>query len=52
MMEQYLNELIAGGMIKQIQAGKNKTYEITQKGVNYLSQYSLVQNFTESFGLE
>lgn len=52
MMEQYLNELLSTGMIKRAQNGKSKTYEITQKGINYLSQYSLVKNFTESFGLE
>jgi len=52
MMEQYLGELIAAGMIKEIKKEKAKTYEITEKGINYLSQYSLVQNFASSFGLE
>lgn len=52
MMEQYLNELIANGMIKEIKNGKSKSYEITEKGINYLAQYAMVQNFTESFGLD
>ena len=51
MMEQYLNELISTGMIKEIRNSRSKTYEITDKGLNYLSQYSLVQNFADSFGL-
>ena len=51
MMEQYLNELISTGMIKEIRNSRSKTYEITDKGLNYLSQYALVQNFSDSFGL-
>lgn len=51
MMEQYLSELISKGLVREIKTGNSKTYEITDKGINYLAQYSLVENFTESFGL-
>ncbi len=52
MMEQYLEELISNGLIKEIKLKKGKTYQITEKGLSYISQYSLIKNFAESFGLD
>ncbi len=52
MMEQYIDELIGKKFIKEIKLEKSKTYEMTEKGKQYLAQYSLIKNFTESFGLE
>ena len=52
MMEQYMEELIQKKFIQEIKLEKSKTYEITSKGKQYLSQYTLIKNFTESFGLE
>lgn len=51
MMEQYLSELIKNGMIHELTLKKGKSYAITQQGENYLNQYSLIKDFTESFGL-
>ncbi|MFH1500812.1 MAG: DUF4364 family protein [archaeon] len=51
MMEEYLKELISKGFIAEIKEKKSKTYSITQKGMNYLKEYQLILNFTESFGL-
>ena len=51
MMEQYLEDLISKSLIREVRLKKGKTYEITDKGVAYLSQYSAIKDFTESFGL-
>lgn len=51
MMEEYLDELIKKEFVKVNQTQKNKTYSITEKGNNYLSQYKLISEFTNSFGL-
>jgi predicted transcriptional regulator len=52
MMSDYLEELIAKGFIRQVNlTDKNKTYEITKKGDEYLAKYKLISEFTDSFGL-
>lgn len=51
MMEEYLEELIKKEFIIVKEEHKNKTYAITGKGVEYLSKYKLIAEFTESFGL-
>jgi predicted transcriptional regulator len=59
MMESYLAELKEKGFIIELDAtsprrknGNSKSYKITDKGLEYLNKYSLVSNFTESFGLD
>jgi len=51
MMGDYLGELKEKDFIIEISAAKGKTYQITEKGLEYLRKYSLVSEFTESFGL-
>ncbi len=51
MMNDYLRELIEKGFIKEIKIKTGKSYIITEKGLDYLNQYSLITNFTSSFGL-
>jgi predicted transcriptional regulator len=51
MMEEYLDELKEKGFVVETSKDGNKTYKITEKGMEYLNKYSLVVNFTESFGL-
>ena len=51
MMEQYLTELKEKELIVQGKLGNGKTYSITQKGADYLNQYKMISEFTESFGL-
>lgn len=51
MMELYLNELKEKALITQGKLGNGKTYFITQKGIDYLSQYRMISEFTQSFGL-
>jgi predicted transcriptional regulator len=58
MMDEYLTELKGKGFITETKkdTGKKgkeqKTYQITAKGVEYLSKYSMISNFAESFGLD
>jgi predicted transcriptional regulator len=52
MMEEYLSDLIKGNLIREEVKEKSKTYFITEKGLKYLSQYEVIANFTNSFGLE
>ena len=52
LMEQYIEDLISKGLIREIKLKKGKTYEITDKGILYLSQYDTIKRFTESFGLD
>jgi predicted transcriptional regulator len=57
MMENYLAELKEKGFIVEFDMGRgrngnSKSYKITDKGIEYLNKYSLVADFTESFGLD
>ncbi len=51
MMDEYLQELMGKGFVTCNEAKTGKTYAITEKGITYLSQYRLISDFTESFGL-
>ena len=52
MMEDYLSELKEKRFITETSKTRGKTYQITEKGSEYLRKYSLVSEFTESFGLD
>lgn len=52
MMEEYLNDLKDKDFIVEKKNGRSRTYIITDKGINYLDKYSMIVDFTESFGLE
>jgi predicted transcriptional regulator len=52
MMEEYLSELMEKKFIVEEKNGNNKTYSITQKGQEYLSQYKMIVNFVGGFGLD
>ncbi len=51
MMKEYIQDLISRGLIKENRAKEGRTYAITEKGSKYLSEYSTIVNFMESFGL-
>lgn len=52
MMDEYLTELITKGFITEQKLKQGRTYLITQKGLNFLSKYSMIKEFTDSFGLD
>jgi predicted transcriptional regulator len=51
MLNEYLNELISKNFIIEHKKKAGKTYSLTQKGYDYLSQYKFIINFIDSFGL-
>ncbi|MBI2629101.1 hypothetical protein HYW74_03390 [Candidatus Pacearchaeota archaeon] len=46
-----MSELIKKRFIIEHKTKEGKTYSVTEKGINYLNKYSLIADFTESFGL-
>ena len=52
MMEEYLNELKAKEFIKEYKTDRSRTFTITDKGLNYLEKYRVIEEFASSFGLE
>lgn len=52
MMEEYLGELIEKGFLVQKKLKQGRTYELTAKGFEFLQKYSMIKDFTTSFGLE
>jgi DNA-binding PadR family transcriptional regulator len=43
---------MAKGFVLELKSKTGKTYAITDKGQEYLSKFSLIKDFTSSFGLE
>ena len=53
MLTEYLTELLAGEFIQEhTDKQGRKTYTLTDKGHNYLKDYSTIKSFLESYGLE
>ena len=52
MFKDYINELLTKGFIKleNLEEGK-KTFSLTRKGMEFLQEYRVIQNFIENFGL-
>ncbi|MBI2148758.1 hypothetical protein HYU23_03690 [Candidatus Woesearchaeota archaeon] len=51
MMEEYLKELIEGGFIIETKKPEGRTYQLTEKGFDYLRKYQVITDFVDSFGL-
>ena len=52
MMDEYLKELITKGFIREQKTKTGRTYWLTDKGFTFLEKYSMIKDFTASFGLE
>ncbi len=52
MMDEYLKELIEKGFLVEGKTKSGRTYSLTEKGFNFLDKYSLIKDFTASFGLD
>jgi predicted transcriptional regulator len=52
MMDEYLKFLIEQSFLIEKKLKRGKTYEITQKGREFLQKYSMITEFTTSFGLD
>ncbi len=52
MFKDYINELIKKGFIKiDIDKKEKKTFSITKKGNDFLSEYKIIERFVDNFGL-
>lgn len=54
MLSEYLGELVSRGFVVQ-DTGKDersKLYELSEKGHAYVANYSVVQDFVETYGLD
>ena len=53
MLTEYTNELIEKKLITiEISKKDKKTFQLTEKGFNYLKDYSMIRGFVDSYGLE
>lgn len=52
MMEEYLNELISKQFIIENTSEQGKTYRLTQKGLEYIEKYKLINEFIKYFNLD
>ncbi len=53
MLTLYLNELLSKGfMIEKRDKKGKKSYELIDKGYNYLKDYEVIRGFVDSYGLE
>jgi len=52
MMKEYLDELMKKEFIIETETKNSKTYSVTEKGMQYLEEFSAIQAFTSSFGLD
>ena len=50
-LKKYLDYLVANGFIKKHQ-GEETFYEITQKGMEFLSGFNKMKRFFDAFGVE
>lgn len=51
MMSAYLQELIEKGFVVEHSGKEGKRYSVTERGVEFLSKYHEIVEFTEGFGL-
>lgn len=52
MMDEYLTELISKGFLVEKKTATSRTYSLTEKGFQFLEKYSMIKEFTTSFGLD
>ena len=51
-MKKYLAELLEKGLISETKDdAANRWYMLTEKGTQFISEYTRIRKFTESFGL-
>ncbi len=51
MMEEYLNELILKKFVIENTSEQGKTYRLTQKGLEYIDKYKVINEFIQHFSL-
>jgi len=52
MFKEYINELVSKKFIQlDIDAKEKKTFSLTRRGMDFLQEYKIIENFVENFGL-
>jgi len=51
-LKKYLESLVANGFITKQQDGEQTFYEITQRGLEFLSGFNKMKRFFDAFGVE
>ena len=52
MFKDYMNELLIKKFVKlDVDTKEKKTFSLTKKGQDFLSEYKVIENFIENFGL-
>ena len=52
MFKEYINELISKNFIKlDIDKDEKKTFSLTNKGMEFLQEYRVIERFVDNFGL-
>ena len=52
MFKEYINELLSKKFINlEVDKKEKKTFSITTKGMEFLQEYKVIENFVENFGL-
>lgn len=51
MLKEYLNELVGKGFIEENKT-KNTVYDLTERGFQYIRDFSVIKKFMESYDLE
>jgi predicted transcriptional regulator len=53
MLKDYLKELLKKKFIlEEVDEKQKKTYSLTEKGFNYIKDFSVIKGFIESYGLD
>lgn len=50
-MKKYIEDLMVQGLIEEIFEKKQKMYSLTPKGFEFISEFSKIKEFTDSFGI-
>lgn len=51
-LQEYLEELVKKNFIREIKGSRGvKTFEITDRGLNFLQKYNEIRDFVNSFGV-
>ncbi|HLD12616.1 MAG TPA: winged helix-turn-helix domain-containing protein [Candidatus Nanoarchaeia archaeon] len=50
-MKKYLAELLEKGLLTEENDNANRWYTLTEKGAQFIAEYTRIRKFTESFGL-
>lgn len=51
-LTQYIDELLEKELIHEVEAGDNRSYRLTDKGREFLIEYTKIERFSQAFGID